>query len=307
MATSQIREEALQLTEMRLVLLGKRGAGKTAAGNTIFGREEFRREGESCVKRRAEVAGRQVIVVDTPGWDRVNVQRTSDQTKEELKRSVLLCPPGPHALLLVIPLEEFPERENKAVNKHMHFLGERAWRHTIVLLTSDDGLRGITVEEHIAKEKHLQRLVEKCGNRYHFLSNVSGCPRTQVTELLGKIEEMVAENGGEFYIPQVYYDIIESRTPKEYTDLRREHEEKVWLLKERWRKREEELKKENEELKKHNKELYKGESESRGLRKRRSSLENPPNLAGERTEEEERQQKEEKEGTGQMIDQTPSG
>ncbi|KAJ8391704.1 hypothetical protein AAFF_G00086540 [Aldrovandia affinis] len=101
----------------------------------------------------------------------------------------------------------------EALKQHMDLIGERAWRHTVLLFTCEEELpRGSTIEEHIGKEKALQWLVKQCGGRYHVLNNAHGSPRTQVTELLERIEEMVEENGGDFYLPQVYHDIIESRT-----------------------------------------------------------------------------------------------
>ncbi|XP_069054211.1 GTPase IMAP family member 9-like [Lepisosteus oculatus] len=191
-------EAPQRLSEIRIVLLGKRWSEKSSAGNTILGREEFDTEGEpqECEKRQGEVAGRQITVVDTPGWGSSFIIRAHPQrVREEVVRSVSLCPPGPHALLLVINVNSYTDW--RSVEEHLELLSERVWRHTIVLFTWGDELTDTTIEQHIERGgKELQCLVEKCGNRYHVLNNKNRVDRTQVTELLEKIEDMVAGNYG---------------------------------------------------------------------------------------------------------------
>ncbi|XP_069055169.1 uncharacterized protein [Lepisosteus oculatus] len=186
--------EALQhLSEIRIVLLGGRWSGKSSAGNTILGREEFETKGvtKECVKRQGEVAGRQITVIDTPGWDVWLMRNDPQQIRQEIVKIVSLCPPGPHTLLLVINLDSYTDWGS--VKLHLQLLSERVWRHTIVLCTWGDRLRDTTIELHIeGGGKELQWLVEKCGNRYHVLNNKNRGERTQVTELLEKIEDMVA-------------------------------------------------------------------------------------------------------------------
>ncbi|XP_076126632.1 GTPase IMAP family member 4-like [Alosa pseudoharengus] len=181
------------ISDMRIVLLGNRVAGRSSSGNTILGREEFddSRTAE-CVKREGETAGRHITVVEAPGW-------WCDSTVELLivinERLSSLCLPGPHALLLNIDANiPFTETHRRAVQQHMELLGERVWSHTIVLFTRGDCLGDTTIEQHIESGgEALQWVVERCGNRYHVLSN-RRTDDDQVTELLEKIEEMVAGN-----------------------------------------------------------------------------------------------------------------
>uniref|UniRef100_A0A6Q2XI41 AIG1-type G domain-containing protein n=2 Tax=Esox lucius TaxID=8010 RepID=A0A6Q2XI41_ESOLU len=203
MEVQKTREDIRSIWELRIVLLGSRWSGKSSAGNTVLGREEFdlRRTGQ-CVKGQGEVAGRRVTVVDTPGWRRdIPLEWTAELAKHEMTLSVSLCPPGPHTILLIIDVDfEFIEENRRAVEVQLELLNETVWSHTMVLFTHGDYLGDTTIEQHINSEgKALQWLVEKCGNRYHVFDNKNRGDGTQVTELLEKIEEMVAGNRGCHY------------------------------------------------------------------------------------------------------------
>ncbi|XP_063049615.1 GTPase IMAP family member 9-like [Engraulis encrasicolus] len=187
--------ESLHLSELRIVLLGYEDAGRSSSGNTILGREEFDTVGitAQCVKRQEEVAGRHVTVVETPGWyGKFTVDETSKITKEKIELSASLCPPGPHALLLVIRVDRsFTDKLRRSVQQHLELLGERVWSHTIVLFTCGDWLGDEPIEQHIEREgESVQWLVEKCGNRYHVFNNKRRDDHMQVTHLMEKIEEM---------------------------------------------------------------------------------------------------------------------
>uniref|UniRef100_A0A4W4EXC7 AIG1-type G domain-containing protein n=1 Tax=Electrophorus electricus TaxID=8005 RepID=A0A4W4EXC7_ELEEL len=194
--------------QLRVVVVGHWHSGKSSVGNTILGRKEFDlRRTSKCASRQGEVAGRLVSVVEAPGW--WNTYRLVDSlqlNKQELQcslvRSVRLCAPGPHAQLLVIQADAlFTETESRVLREHVELLGATVWNHILVLFTCGDWLGETPIEQHIEGEGDvLQRLVDTCRNRYHVLNNQDRAGHTQVTELLDKVEEMVARNDGYFLV-----------------------------------------------------------------------------------------------------------
>ena len=192
------------LTDIRIVMLGRRLSGKSSAGNTLLTGSGFKawQRSVQCEVRQGEVAGRQVTVVDSPGWFHNSpLQDTSEMDKLEIQNSVSLCPPGPHAVLLAVPLDTaFTKAQRVAVEQHMSLLPESVWSYSTVLFTYADRLGDRSIEQHIEAEgEDLRWLVDKCGNRYHVFNNKQKTDVTQVPQLLEKIEAMVSGNPGGHY------------------------------------------------------------------------------------------------------------
>ncbi|KAL0155954.1 hypothetical protein M9458_050217 [Cirrhinus mrigala] len=178
--------------------MGHKLTGKSSTGNSILGKEEFDlKRSAQCVRRHGEVADRHITVIEAPGWwSDYTVEKSPELLKQEILRSVSLCPPGPHAVLLIIRVNNiFKEEQRKVLQGHLDLLGERVWSHTIVVFTRGDRLLETSIEQHIESEgQDLQWLLDKCGNRYHVLNNKNRSDDTQIKELLEKIEETVAQN-----------------------------------------------------------------------------------------------------------------
>ncbi|XP_022064481.2 GTPase IMAP family member 8-like isoform X2 [Acanthochromis polyacanthus] len=213
-----IQEEKKTASKLQMILLGSRSVGKTSVGNTILGfkeQEDAKRTAQS-VARRGFVGKTEITLVDTPGWWKgFPAFDTPEAIKEEVMRSMFLCPPGPHVFLLMIDADaSFNGKLLDAATTHMELLGEGVWRHTVIVFTRGDWLGTHTIEEYIEGEgEALQRLVEQCGNRYNVLNNKDANDGTQVTELLETITGTVAGNGWKHFVPdeQIFLTIEERR------------------------------------------------------------------------------------------------
>lgn len=175
-------------------------------GNSILGRRFFEsgQETELCLRRQALVCGRRVTIVDTPGWDWFSVRRTPKRIRQESQRGAALLRPGPHTLLLVLPVvSSLTARKRRTLLAHIETLfGDGACLHTMVLFSCGDWLGCTPIEEHILRGgRELQRLLEYCGNYYHVLDSKTPGKDKSVSVLLDKIEEMIRENGDKAFLP----------------------------------------------------------------------------------------------------------
>lgn len=204
---SHVHEQGLNLSDwptLKLIMVGVREAGKSATGNAILGKKAFDEVGvktKVSVSCQGLVQGMQLLVVDTPGWEWFNIRGTSASTqtlKKEIIRSMSLCHPGAHALLLVVPLSfSFSKSERCAIEEHVQLFSPEAWNYSLVLFTILDRkqLRGSSIEQEVEENEELYRLVEKCGGRFHALYSTPQGGENQVVDLLTKIKKMAANNG----------------------------------------------------------------------------------------------------------------
>ncbi|XP_073713760.1 GTPase IMAP family member 4-like [Misgurnus anguillicaudatus] len=187
------------MDEVRIVLLGKQGAGKSASGNTLLGQKLFHtaahtdRVTQTCSAQTSTVDNQSITVVDTPGWPDSS---SETEIKQEIMKCIDMCSPGPHVFLLVLPIGRFTYEEIKTIIDIMIEFGPEAYKHMLLLFTRGDDLAGKSIEDYLKNtQEDLKNILEMCSG-YHVFNNRDKNKNihNQVSSILQKINRMMARN-----------------------------------------------------------------------------------------------------------------
>ncbi|KAK9951884.1 hypothetical protein ABG768_017758 [Culter alburnus] len=169
--------------DVRILIVGIRGDSRFSAADILSGRTDGGQEDREIVKTPVITdEGRRMMLVTGPNLCEEDTARQSFTT------ALFLSSPGPHAVLMVLNLEDEESEQCDVVKRAQELLGAEVLQYCIVLLHQE---RFTGASRGIAGE-----MIDACGGRFHMIRDSKPA---QTAALVEEIDKLVHLNGDGFY------------------------------------------------------------------------------------------------------------
>ncbi|KAL0146952.1 hypothetical protein M9458_057891, partial [Cirrhinus mrigala] len=157
--------------KLNLVVCGSDGTLKSSISEQILQQTD----------RRSD---RQISLVELPALIRL----TEEDVMRQTHRCVSLCHPGVHVFIIIIPDAPINNEDKAEMEKIQRIFSSRINKHIMILIKQNSERQTAQLNEET------QSVIQSFGGRRQFIG-----PKTQVSTLMEKIEQMLEENRRKFF------------------------------------------------------------------------------------------------------------
>ncbi|KAL0155509.1 hypothetical protein M9458_049772, partial [Cirrhinus mrigala] len=161
-------EEAL-----RILIVGIRGQSRFSTADLLSGEKDGGQEDREIVKTPVITdEGRRMMLVTGPNLCE------EDTARQTFTTALFLSSPGPHAVLIVLNLEDQQSQQCDIVKRAQELLGAEVLQYCIVLLLQNH-------QEHLTGAS--REMINACGGRRHIIRDSEPKP-AQTAALVAEID-----------------------------------------------------------------------------------------------------------------------
>ena len=218
--------------KIKVLLMGKTGAGKSAFGNILLRREEFKSEpGLTSITGKSHIADSRfedcdLCVIDTPGLSDAAEAFDNMEALKEIAKGILLVvqdgDPGVDVILFVVSAAVRFTRDEQNVLQYFEDM-ENFWPYVLPVFTNVDASEKDEPDNFILESlksprapSGLQNLIEKVKGRFVTVNSTHSeldYRDKKRNEVLGHIKNIIKQNKEKRYTNDMFKNALKALKP----------------------------------------------------------------------------------------------
>ncbi|KAL1279081.1 hypothetical protein QQF64_025754 [Cirrhinus molitorella] len=170
------------MSDLRIVLVGKNASENNKVGNLIFNKNVFgKKTFPDDVEEHSEIVeGRNITVIST-----THLLKSKISPQDVAQKVSKFCPPEPHVIILVLQHRDFSQRKRDKLPSVLNNFGEQVMKRTLILTTDDEPC---SKQKPVKENEFIQQISTECGGGRLQLQN------TQRSQILQIVDEIISHS-----------------------------------------------------------------------------------------------------------------